>query len=298
MNRLTLLGVAGALFAAPVATAQTTTTPAAPGTVGMTADTLMTADSTVAVRIVDTDGARVLYRAGYALAGASADEASLRGALGKFDEALVADDTFPPALYGRANALGRLGRLEEARAGYEAAIAASQGEANKAYRDAATTALAEVETIIADNAVVAAQNAAIERQNTAVAAQTVAVGQAAALLAEFPLTAENATTGYAQLEAAREAGYDANLLSFYYAKALNALGRGAEALPYAQQALDASTDADKSAYYIQVGLANRFAGDDAAARIAFQEAKTGSWSSWADHYLAEMGDAPAPGTDG
>lgn len=294
MNRLTLLGAAGALFAAAPISAQTTTSPATPDTSGMTADTLAMADTTVAVRVVDTDGARALYREGFAFAGNTADEASLRNALAKFDEALVADDTFPPALYGRANALGRLGRLEESRAGYEAAIAASQGEANTAYREAATTALAEIESVIAQNAVVAAQNADIERQNASVAAQTVAVEQAAALLAEFPLTAENAEAGYAQLEAAREAGYDANLLSFYYAKALNALGRGAEALPYAQQALDASTDADKSAYYIQVGLANRFAGDDDAARVAFEGAKTGSWSSWADHYLAEMGQPVTP----
>ena len=294
MNRLTLLGVAGALFAAPAATAQTTTTPGAPGTVGMTADTSMTADTTVVVRVVDTDGARVLYREGFAMAGNTADEASLRAALGKFDEALIADDAFPPALYGRANALGRLGRLEESRAGYEAAIAASQGEANTAYREAATTALAQVEAAIVETAAVAAQTAEVERQNAAVAAQTVAVEQAAALLAEFPVTAENATAGYAQLEAAREAGYDANLLSFYYAKALNALGRGSEALPYAQQSLDASTDADKSAYYIQVGIANRFAGDDPAARIAFEAARTGSWSSWADHYLAEMGQPVTP----
>ena len=47
-------------------------------------------------------------------------------------------------------------------------------------------------------------------------------------------------------------------------------------------------------YHIQVGIANRFAGDDPAARVAFTAAKAGSWAGWADYYLAEMGAAPAP----
>ena len=49
-------------------------------------------------------------------------------------------------------------------------------------------------------------------------------------------------------------------------------------------------------YYIQIGIANRFSGNDPAAREAFTAAKAGTWAGWADHYLAEMGDAPAPTT--
>ncbi|HEX8384663.1 MAG TPA: tetratricopeptide repeat protein [Rubricoccaceae bacterium] len=285
MTRLTLLGFAGVLFAAPVS-AQT-----APDS--LAADSVAV-DSVAAGPSYDTATARERYREGFAAAEAN----SLDVALSKFDQALVADPTFPPALYGRANALGRLGRLEDARLGYEAAIAASQGEANARYRTAAETALAEVVTAIAQAAEVARQTAAVEAQTAAIAQQTAAIEAATALLAADPVTPEAAQQAYDLLEQARTAGYDANNVAFYYAKALNALTRGAEALPYAEQALAANTDPDASVFYIQIGIANRFAGNDPAARAAFEAAKAGSWAGWAEHYLAEMGDAPMPGTDG
>lgn len=282
MTRLTLLGFAGALLAVAPVRAQTTPDTTAADTVAV--------DSVAAAPAYDTAAARELYREGFA----AAETDSLDAALAKFDQALVADPTFPPALYGRANALGRLGRLADARLGYEAAIAASQGEENARYRTTAEAALAEVVAIIAQTEENARLTADVEAQTVAVAEQTAAIEAATALLATDPVTPEAAQQAYDQLERARAAGYDATNIAFYYAKSLNALGRGAEALPYAEQALAANTEADASVFYIQIGIANRFAGNDPAARVAFEAAKAGSWAGWAEHYLAEMGDAPAP----
>ena len=291
MNRLSLLAAAGVLFAAP-AGAQTTTdgdTMLSPADTSMVAeaDTSMASDSTMTLRVVDTDAARALNAEGVELATAG----SFEDALAKYDQALVADPNFAPAFYGRAQALGQLGRLDESRAAYEQTIAASQGDDLEYVRTPAQRDLREVERAIVTRDSVEAVNASIAAQNQSVEMQTEAIEAAAASLEEFPLSEANAQAGYEQLERARTAGYDANGLAFYYAKALNGLGRGAEALPYAEQALAESEEEDKSPYYIQIGIAQRFAANDPAAREAFEAAKAGSWASWADYYLAEMGAA-------
>lgn len=310
MNRLPLLAAAGVLFAAPVsaqigADSARTDRPAPTLSMPADSDTSMTDDSTMTVRVVDTDAAREFYREGLALAeraptdttaaAISRARSAFEGALGKYEQALEADPAFAPALYGRAQSLGRLGRFEESRRAYEATIAAAQG-ADLAYvREPAMVDLADVEAAIVQRDSLLAENAEIEASNASIETQTEAVEAASALLTEFPVSEENAQAGYEQLERARLAGYDADDLAFYYAKALNALGRGEEALPYAQQALAASDEADKSPYYIQIGIAQRFSANDPAAREAFEAAKSGSWASWADYYIAEMGAAPSDG---
>ncbi len=288
MTRLPLLGLAGVLFAVP-AGAQTT-----PADSMMTDSTAMMADTTV-VRMVDTARADALNTQAVA-----AEGRDFAAALALYDQALVADPTYPPALLGRGNMLSQLGRNAEALPSYEAAAAAAaeRGSTFAAVGRSATEYAGIVTGILEQQAaadrLAAEQNATVAEQTAAVEAQTAAIEAASGFLATDPLTPEAAQQAYDQLELARSAGYDANLLAFSYAKALNALTRGAEALPFAQQALEASTEEDKSAYYIQVGIANRYAGNDAAARDAFTQAKAGSWAGWADFYLADMGPVPTP----
>ena len=281
MTRLTLLGAA-ALVALPAA-AQT------PDSTAMTPGTALVADSALAVSTLDRARASTLNREALAAEG-TRDYAA---ALAVYDRALAADSTYAPALLGRGNMLSQLGRNPEARLSYDAAIAAAAGQPAFARVLATATDNSRIVTgLLAEEAAIARQQADVDAQTAAVAVQTVAIEAATALLTPDPLTPENAQAGFDQLEAARAAGYDPNSVAFYYAKALNALQRGAEALPYAEQALAASTEADKSVYHIQVGIANRFAGNDPAAREAFTAAKGGSWAGWADHYLGEMGPAP------
>ncbi|HEX9951619.1 MAG TPA: tetratricopeptide repeat protein [Rubricoccaceae bacterium] len=284
MTRLPLLGLAGVLFAAPVG-AQTTP----PDSTVMADSTAMTADST-AGPTVDTALANTLNTQAVA-----AERTDFAAALALYDQALVADPTYPPALLGRGNMLSQLGRNEEARASYEAAAASAavRGAEFARVGTTATTNAGIVAGILAQQAEAARLTADVAAQTAAVEIQTAAIQAASALLATDPLTPEAAQQAYDQLEIAREAGYDANGLAFSYAKALNALGRGADALPYAELALASSTEEDKSVYHIQIGIANRFAGNDPAAREAFTAAKAGSWAGWADYYLAEMGAAPA-----
>lgn len=284
MTRLTLLGLVGALYAVP-ASAQTTPTDS----------TSLPADSAAAATpTYDAVAARALYDEALVLY----NDSSYTDALAKFDEALVANPVYPAALFGRSNTLFNLGRLEDARLAYEATIAASQGADDSRVLAAATTTLQRVRDAIAAQQAAEQQAAAIAAQNASIEAQSAAVESAVALINADPLTAESAQQAFDLLETAREAGYDANAVAFYYARALNALDRGAEAIPYAEQALAANTEPDASAYYIQLGIANRQAGNDAAARSAFESAKAGSWASWAEYYLREMGDPVMPGTDG
>ena len=284
MTRLPLLGLAGVLFAVP-AGAQTV-----PADSAMADSTAMMADST-AGPVIDTARANTLNSEAVA-----AESRDFAAALALYDQALVADPTYPPALLGRGNMLSQLGRNAEALPSYEAAAAAAaeRGDEFASVGSRATEYAAAVQTILEQQSAAERQAAEVAAQTAAVEAQTAAIETASSLLATDPLTPEVAQQAYDQLEIARSAGYDANLLAFSYAKALNALTRGEEALPYAQQALEASTEDDKSVYYIQIGIANRFAGNDAAARDAFTSAKAGSWAGWADYYLAEMGPVPTP----
>jgi tetratricopeptide (TPR) repeat protein len=284
MTRLTLLGFAGALLAVAPATAQT-----APDSTAVPADSVSVSDS-LAAPVYDTAAAAELN--GEALQ--TEQTRDFAAALALYDRALVADPTYAPAHLGRGNMLSQLGRNADARTAYEAAIAASTDRPEYAVvLPVATRNAAIVADLLVQEAEAHRQSEAGRAQAAAVEAQAAAIASATALLTADPVTPEAAQQAYDLLEQARAAGYDPSSVAFYYAKALNSLGRGADALPYAEQALAASTDADKSVFYIQIGIANRFAGNDPAARAAFESAKAGSWAGWADHYLAEMGPAPA-----
>lgn len=92
------------------------------------------------------------------------------------------------------------------------------------------------------------------------------------------------------------AGYDSTQVAYYYAKALNALSRHDDAVQYATIAVEQSEGtADRSAFFIQLGIAHKGAGNSDEAREAFTAAKEGAWASWADYYLNEMDSSEAGG---
>lgn len=286
MNRSLLLGLAVAL-ALPAA-AQTPDSTSAdvildPVMSGpMMADT--TASDTTAFR-ADPALARPLYDQGLALGRAS----NYADALLKYEESLLNDPVYAPSAFGRAQALAQLGRLEDSQSAYEQAIAAARAADNGAVVTASERGLERVQAALAQRQQNASASASAE-------AMTEAVTEATTLLNADPVTPQTAQQAYDALERARAAGYDPNLAAFYYAKALVALDRGAEAVPYAQTALDAADAAtDRSGLYIQLGLAQRAAGDGTAARTSFESAREGSWSGWADHYLREMDTAASDG---
>ena len=287
MNRSLLLGLVAAL-ALPVA-AQTPDSTSAdvvmdPVMSGpMMADTTM-ADSAMAFQ-PNPAMARPLYDEGLAL-GRADDYAA---ALLKYEESLLNDPSFAPSAFGRAQALAQLGRLDDSQSAFEEAIAAARAADNGQVLTASETGLRQVQAAIAQRDAAASANASAQ-------AMTAAVTEATELLNADPVTPETAQQAYDALERARAAGYDPNLAAFYYAKALVALDRGAEAVPYAQTALDAAdASTDRSGLYIQLGLAQRAAGNMDAARASFESARDGSWSGWAEHYLREMDTAASDG---
>lgn len=204
------------------------------------------------------------------------------GALARYDEALVYEEGNARIELGRARALKQLQRFDESRTSYERTLALAQASDDE---QAQTFARRELEVL---------QTALSQRASAQAIGET--VQRAIDLLQTEPVTEAAAGEAYGLLEQARASGYDANLAAFYYAKALNALGRGAEAVPYAQTAVTASEgEADRSAYFIQLGLAQQAAGDKDAARAAFESAKTGAWAGWADHYLGQLDAEGAEG---
>lgn len=240
------------------------------------------ADSTETTIQPDPEKAKDLYREG--LEAYRADD--LDAALLKYEEALLYDEAYAPAGLGRAQVLTRMDRLEDARSAFEETVAMSQGfEAANAsqLRSAARTGLQQINDAIAARATAAEQNAAASEMSNNVT-------RATDILGGTDLSPEQATEGLALLEQVVANGYEADQLAFYFAKALITLDRGADAVPYAQTALEASEgEADRSGFYIQLGLAHMKAGNDADARSAFGSIAEGqSWHGWAVHYLGQL----------
>ena len=271
-----LLFALAALLAAPVFAqdAPTDSTMMPPDAM---ADSTMMADSAAVVVVEPSpEKARELYAEGNEVL--RTDPAR---ALEKYDEALLYNEAYAVAALGRAQALVGLRQMEEATAAYESAITLAQAAGDGRVVTRAREQLAQINESMAQRA---AQQADAE-------ATAAAVRRASDLLQTDPVSVAQANEALQLLQQAEAGGMEASGLAFYYAKAYNALDRGAEAVPYAQAALDASTG-DQSAFYIQLGLAHKSAGDTDAARAAFESAKEGSWAGWADHYLREL-DAPS-----
>ena len=249
-----------------------------------TDSTMMPADPTMEAMPDSTDApepviepspekARELYREGNDMLQTDAE-----GALAKYDEALVYNTQYAYAALGRAQALTGLRRYDDAREAYEQAIALANATDEERV---ASNARAQLNTLT---------TRLEEQQQAQASAQAItdAVTRASSLLQADPTPAQ-ANEALTLLGTAEAGGVEPSGLAFYYAKAYNALDRSAEAVPYAQAAVEASEgQADRSAYYIQLGLAQKGAGDTDAARASFESAKAGSWASWADHYLREL----------
>lgn len=284
MTRSLLLALAVLALPATAQTADSTAT----GTTLATASDSTASDSTAAF-VADPAQARPLYDEALALGRSSSYEAALL----KYEESLMHNPGFAPSAFGRAQALAQLGRLDDARTAFETAVATARAADDSAVLTASQRGLTQVEAAIEQRDANAAAQGAAATEAARVQAITDAINEATGLLNADPVTPDAAQQAFDALERARTSGYDANLVAFYYAKALLALDRGAEAVPYAQTAVDnADASTDRSGLYVQLGLAQRAAGDTAAARTAFEAAREGAWASWAEHYLREM-DAPA-----
>ena len=200
--------------------------------------------------------ARGLFNEGNALM----REENFAEALGKFDEGLALDSTSLSNAYGRAQALAQLDREDDALNAYQHAVMMAEAEGNEQILAGARRWIGAT---------------AYRRANE--------------LLQANPLPRESAEQALPLLQQAEANGVDSNQLPYQFARAYNATGQYAEAARYAEQAVQANTGSgDLSGYYIELGLARKGAGDIAGAREALEQAKNGSWSGWAEHYLREL----------
>ena len=288
MSRLSLSAAAAFAFAlAAPASAQE----AAPDTLAALPADSVAAEAEPAIE-PDPERARELYEGGRtALTAKDYDTA-----LDQFNQSLLYNDSYAVAALGRGQALAQLGRLEDSRSALESAVAMAEASDAANAGDVARSARSYLDQI---NDVIARREAAAEQQQAAQAAQAAQaesaaqgqkVEQAIAVLQANEVTEAQAIDAYALLEQARLAGYDTEQVAFYYAKALNAMNRGADAVPYAETALAQSEgQEDRSLYYIQLGLAHMGAGNADDARAAFEAIGEGqSWHGWAQHYLREL----------
>src|SRR5690606_18221109 len=192
------------------------------------------------------------------------------GALAKFEEGLALDSTNGRNAYGRALALVQLDREDEAVEAFQQAIRLSEADADA---ETATAARRAVGMILYNRAL--------------------------GLLAANPLPQATAQEALPLLEQAEAGEVDAGQLPYQLARVHNVLGNYEDATRYAEQAIEVNEGQDDmSAYYIELGLARQGAGDTEGARAAFEQARNGAWSGWAEHYLRELDGAAEGGTNG
>ena len=288
MTRHTLLALL-AFGVAASTSAQTdpmpTDTPALP------ADSAM-ADSTEAAIEIDPERARELYDEGASLL----RDRDFEAALLKFDQALLYNPSYAAAALGRAQSLAAQRRLEDARSAFEAAIAmadASDASNAASIRDTAQRQLDQVSSVLDQQA---AANEAQAQANAAAGVQA-KVNEASQMLSGNEVSFEQAAEAYALLEQARMDGYDPNSVAYYYAKALVAMERGEDAIPYAETAVTQSEgQPDRSSYYVLLGQAHLAAGNAAEARAAFESISEGeAWHGWVPHYIGQVEALEAEG---
>ena len=179
-------------------------------------------------------------------------------ALNNFNEGInILDDNARNHL-GRALALAKLDREDDAEAAYERAIQ-----------------LAE---------------AANERKVLSLAKKNLSVlylRTAAEGVKADPPTSSGARSAIAALDKAKEAGIDDPNTHYYYARAYNALGQHERAVAAGEAGAEAQRGgpADKAKYYYEIGLAQKALGNDAAARAAFENATYGSFRQAAEYEI-------------
>ena len=210
---------------------------------------------TIVVRS-DANDARKRFNEGNELLRAE----DFEGALTKFEEGMALDPTNPRNAYGRALVLVQLEREDEAVVAFEQAVALADS-----VEDAETASTARK------------------------AVGTIAYRNAMKLLQANPLPEATAEEALPLLEQAEAGALDNSMLPYQFARVYNVLGRHDDAERYAEQAVGANESAsDKSAFYIELGLARMNLDDSAGARKAFEMAKEGAWSGWAEHYLTQL----------
>ena len=102
-----------------------------------------------------------------------------------------------------------------------------------------------------------------------------------------PPTSSGARAALGALDKAKAAGIEDPTMHYYYARAYSALGRYAEAVSAAETGAEAQRGgpADKAKYYYEIGLAQKALGNDAAARAAFENATYGTFRQAAEYEI-------------
>lgn len=228
----------------------------------MRAERVSTPTETEAPVQRDTVLAKDLFR--------TASEQLQRGArdsaLVTFNRGLDADPMSVGHAYGKAQVLVQLERFDEAIPALRHAVEMAEEQGRTQIYDAANSMFGQV-----------------------------SYNRASDLMQTSQINESQAQRVLVFLEAAEESGIERPSLPYYFAKAYNAIGQYEEAVSYAEAAVEANSDqSDLSPYYIELGIAKMNTGNSEAARAAFEQAKNGAWSQWAEHYLSQLESEETP----
>ncbi len=227
-------------------------------------DTLV--PDTIVVPVPGND-ARAAFNEGNALLRSGDNE----GALAKFEEGLRQDPRSARNAYGKALALAQLEREDDASVAFENAIQLADAASDSETADAARRALG-----------------------------TISYRNAIEMLQAFPLPPDAAESALPLLQKAEDGDLDQAMLPYQFARVYNALEQYDNAVRYASAAVDNRDEsaADNSALYYELGLAHMGAGDNAGALEAFELAKNGTWSGWAEHQITQINSAEEGAAEG
>ena len=223
--------------------------------IGRAQDDTMVPD-TIVVPVSGND-ARNAFNEGNALLRDGDDE----GALARFEEGLRLNPRSARNAYGKALALAKLEREDDASVAFENAIQLADAASDDETGGSARRALG-----------------------------TISYRNAIGLLQAFPLPAEAAQSALPLLRKAEEGDLDQPMLPYQFARVHNALEQYEEAERYALQAVENNNEVadDHSALHYELGLARMGAGNTEGALEAFELAKEGTWAGWAEFQINEI----------
>ncbi|MBO6576699.1 MAG: tetratricopeptide repeat protein [Rhodothermales bacterium] len=185
-------------------------------------------------------------------------------ALAHFENGITRHPTYAKNFLGKALALKKMERIDDAMAAFTQAV-----EVGNANADRATARKAE--SAVREHFVYVASTALSRNANGATSAD-----------ADEAIAALDQVAQYVEP--------DADVL-YYRAVALHAKGQTADAVAAADQALELhrGSRTDKAKIYFVKGEALMRAGDADGARAAFQSAAVGSYRASAEHFLEVLG---------
>lgn len=212
---------------------------------------------------VESRARKIMTQIDYARGAADLKAENWAGAIEDFDKGIANSPEYSKNYYGKALALKNSDKWDEALALYKKAIEVAQAEGERTVATNSQKAIRDQYIFMASSA----------------------------LSGDGTPTRAGATQALAHLDELETHVPEADADVFYYrAEAYKVLGEYDQAVAMADQALELHTGSksDKAKIYFVKGESLMLAGNNDAAKLAFQEAQFGNFKASAQHYLETL----------